>query len=351
MKKIIAILILLIPLNIRALETSARGAVLMDADSKRILYSHNMNEKRSVASISKVMTSLIVIEKGKLNKEVIVGDEIDKSYGSNVYIKNGEKLKIIDLLYGLMLRSGNDASYVLAKNTYGNVENFVKKMNEKARILNLKNTEFNNPNGLDEDKANYSSAYDMAIIMREALKHKEFKEIVKTEKYNLKTNLNTYIWYNKNKLLKMYKNAIGGKTGFTKKARRTLVNAASKDGLNLIAVTLNDPNDFNDHINMFEYGFNNYKNYQILKKGTIDIEKEKYYKNYLFYIKKDFNYPLTKEENELIKLSFDLKKVRKLKNNIKVGKVIVYLGQIKIHEQNVYIKKYNNFKLGDLFGK
>lgn len=351
MKKIILLIIFLIPFNIKALEVSARSAILMDADSKRILYSKNIHEKRSVASISKIMTALLVIEKGRLNKKVIVGDEIDKAYGSNVYIKKGEKLKIVDLLYGLMLRSGNDASYTLAKNTYGSVENFVKKMNEKANVLKLNDTEFNNPNGLDEEKANYSSAYDMAIIMREALKYDEFKKIINTKKYTLKTNLNTYIWKNKNKLLSMYKGAIGGKTGFTKKAKRTLVNAASKDNLNLIAVTLNDPNDFKDHKSLFEYGFNNYKKYEILKKGIIEIDSESYYKNYSFYIKKSFNYPLTKEENELIKLKFNLKKERKLKDNKKVGKVEVYLGEIKIHEENIYIKRNHKFRLRDLFGK
>lgn len=347
MKKLI-LLLLLMPINIKALEVSAKSAILMDADSKRILYGYNYNEQRSVASISKIMTALVTIENSKLNKEVIVGNEIDKSYGSNIYIKKGEKLKIKDLLYGLMLRSGNDASYVLEKNVS---KNFVNLMNKKAKKLNLKNTIFNNPNGLDEDKVNYSTAKEMALITIEALKHKEFREIIKTDKYTLKTNLNTYIWYNKNKLLKLYKNSLGGKTGYTVKAKRTLVNVANKNDLTLVAVTLNDPNDFKDHISMFEYGFNNYKKYQILKKGTIEINNEKYYKNYLFYIKHDFYYPLTKEENELINLKFNLKKVRKLKDNIKVGSVDIYLGKIKIHEESIFIKKYKRFKLGDLFGK
>ena len=350
MKKIILLLILLIPFNIKAISTSASSAILMDMDSKRILYAYNINEQRSVASISKIMTALIACESKKLDNKVTVGSEIDSSYGSGIYIKKGEVLTLRDLLYGLMLRSGNDASYAIADYVSGSTDKFVEMMNTKASELNLKNTVFNNPNGLDEDKGNYSTAYDMAIITSEAMKNSDFKEIVKTKKYSLKTNKNTYIWYNKNKLLKTYKYATGGKTGFTKIARRTLVNTASKNGLNLVAVTLNDGNDFKDHKELFEYGFNNYKNYKVLKKGYIEIDKDKYYNNYDFYIKNDFIYPLSTDEIDSIIIKYNLNKIRKIKNNIKVGVVAVYLGDLVIHEENIYIKKKTKkFSLKDLF--
>ena len=340
MKKIIILLLLLlIPFKAKAIETSASSAILMDMDSHRILYGYNVNDQRSVASISKVMTALIATNSDKLDDKVTISDEIDKSYGSGIYIKKGEVLTIRDLLYGLMLRSGNDASYAIAKNISGSVDKFVEEMNKKADELNLKNTEFNNPNGLDEEKGNYSTAYDMAIIMSEAMKNKDFREIVKTKKYSLKTNMNTYIWYNKNKLLKTYKYATGGKTGFTVKARRTLVNTASKNNLNLVVVTLNDGNDFADHAKLFDYGFENYKNYKILKKGYIDILEDKYYKNYDFYIKNDFTYPLSSDEKDNIIIKFSLEKKRKLKDNLNVGKAKIYLGDLLIHEENIYIKK------------
>ena len=350
MKKIILLLLLLIPINIKAISTSASSAILMDMDSHRILYAYNINDQRSVASISKIMTALIAVESGKLDKKVTIGSEIDKSYGSGIYIKQGEVMTLRDLLYGLMLRSGNDASYSIATFVSGDTDKFVDKMNKKANELNLKNTVFNNPNGLDEEKGNYSTAYDMAIITSEAMNNKDFREIVKTKKYNLTTNKNTYIWYNKNKLLKMYKYATGGKTGFTKKARRTLVNTASKDGMNLVVVTLNDGNDFKDHQNLFEYGFNNYKKYNILKKGYINILNEKYYDGYDFYIKNNFSYPMTTDEKESIIIKFNLDKVRKIKNNIKVGVAKIYMGQILIYEENIYITKTSKkFKLNDFF--
>ncbi|MBR1718706.1 MAG: D-alanyl-D-alanine carboxypeptidase [Bacilli bacterium] len=347
MKKILLLLILFIPFNIHAIETSAESAILMDMDSNRILYAKNINKQRSVASISKIMTAYLAVESEKLDKLVKVGSEIDNSYGSGIYIKKGEVLTIRDLLYGLMLRSGNDASYAIAHNVAGSVDNFVSLMNKKASELNLKNTTFNNPNGLDEDKGNYSTAYDMAILMSNAMKNKDFKEIVKCKKYNLKTNMNTYIWHNKNKLLNMYKYATGGKTGYTKIAKRTLVNTASKDNLNLVAVTLNDGNDFKDHMNLFEYGFNNYKSYKILNSGVIDIIEDNYYKKFDFYIKHDFTYPLSNDELDLILIKFNLEKKRKPKSNMKVGYVSIYLGDLLIHKEELYIikKQTKKFKL------
>ena len=137
----------------------------------------------------------------------------------------------------------------------------------------------------------------------------------------------------------MYKYATGGKTGFTKKAKRTLINTASKDNLNLVVVTLNDGNDFIDHKNLFEYGFNTFKKYKILKKGYIEILNESYYKGYNFYIKNNFSYPLSIDEKDNIIIKFELKKYRKYKNNMSVGKAKVYLGKILLHEENVFIEK------------
>lgn len=338
MKKIL-ICLLLIPFKVLAFNSSAKAAILMDMDSKRILYANNINYVQSVASISKIMTAICVIENIDIEKRVVVGDEVLKAYGSGIYVQQGEKLKIKDLLYGLMMRSGNDAAIVLAKNVGGSVDGFVKIMNEKAKILGMKNTIFNNPSGLDEnDDGNLSSAYDMALLMSYAMKNKYFKKIVSTKEYILKTNKNVYKWRNKNKLLYSYKYVTGGKTGYTKKAKRTLVTTASKNNLNLVVVTINDGNDFLDHTNLFEEAFDNYKNFLLLNKGNLSIPLENYYKDNNLYIKRKVTYPLTSNEENILKLKFELNKVRNYKNNTKVGLVKVYFGDLVVRKENIYVK-------------
>lgn len=340
MKKIIYIILflLMLPISSKAISTSATSAILMEMDSHRILYENNIHNVRSVASISKIMTCILAIENADLNKKIIVGDEIDKSYGSGIYIKKGEELTIGALLYGLMLRSGNDASYAIAKNTFGSVDKFIEEMNLLAKKIGMKNSVFHNPNGLDEENGNYSTAYDMALLTSYAYQNEMYRKITSTKKYQLKTNMNTYIWYNKHKLLGSYEYATGGKTGYTKIAKRTLVTTGSKDDLNLVVVTLNDGNDFNDHKNLLQYGFDNYKKYQILKKGKLTID-DSYYKNYELYINHDFYYPLDNQEKDTIKIDYELEKSRNIKNNIKVGKAKVYVSGELIKEEDIYVKK------------
>ena len=343
MKKMILLLILLlIPIKTNAIETSATSAILMDMDNNKILYSKNIHKVRSVASISKIMTAVLAIESGKLDETVTINNSINKAYGSAIYIKEGEKLTLRDLVYGLMLRSGNDAALAIAD--YVGEDNFIEMMNNKASEIGMKNTTFNNPHGLDEEEGNYSTAYDMAILTSYAMKLNEYKKIVSTKKYTLKTNKNYYVWKNKNKLLTTYKYATGGKTGFTKIAKRTLVTTASKNNINLVAVTLNDGNDFKDHRDLFEYAFENYKNYLVLKKGEINIYDEKYYSDYSFYIKKDFSYLVSSDEKDSITLKFELEKLRVYKTGDKVGVVRVLLGDEEIKTELIYIKKKNTNK-------
>lgn len=333
---------LLLTNKVQAITTGAKSVILMDQDSKRILYQKNINEVRSVASISKIMTGILACESGKLDKKIKVGSEIDKAYGSGIYIKKGEVMTIRDLTYGLMLRSGNDAALALAKNIGGSVDQFVKMMNKKAQEIGMNNTTFYNPSGLDEDKGNYSTSYDMAILTSYAMKNKDYRKIVATKNYKLSTNMNTYSWTNKNKLLRLYKYTTGGKTGFTKIARRTLVSTASKDNLNLVIVTLNDGNDFNDHKNLYEEYFNKYHSYSILNKGIITINDDKYYKNKKLYIKNDIKYPLREDEEDLIKIEYHLDKNKKISG--KVGNVEVMLSDKKILSEPIYIKEHTNNK-------
>lgn len=353
MKKIGILLltfIFLLPSSVQAIGTSASASILMDMDSKRIMYEHNIHEVRSVASISKIMTATLAVESGKLDKQVKVNDVVLEAYGSGIYIKPGEKLTLRDLVYGLMLRSGNDAALMIADYVGGSVSKFVKMMNQKALKIGMKNTTFHNPSGLDEEDevGNFSTAYDMAILTSYAMKNKEYQKIVSTKKYTLKTNKNTYIWYNKNKLLTNYKYTTGGKTGFTKKARRTLVSTASKDNLNLVVVTLNDGNDFQDHENLHEYGFSNYKKYRLLKKGTVKIKNEKYYKNETLYIKNNVDYALREDEKQSVRLSFQLNHKKQLKDNKKVGEVHVKVGDEVVLKEPIYVKKEKTKKKGFL---
>lgn len=333
MKKYLYLLLipLIIPINVKATSTIA-----YEMNSNRILYSSNINDKRSVASISKIMTALLACESGKLDDMVTVGDEINKSYGSAIYIKEGEQLTLRDLVYGLMLRSGNDASYAIAKYVGEDVDTFVKKMNEKASILGMSNTTFNNPNGLDEDGGNISTAYDMALLTTYAMQNDEYRTITSTKKYTVKTNYNYYSWTNKNKLLFSYQYVTGGKTGYTEIAKRTLVTTASKDNLDVVVVTLNDGNDFNDHKKIYEQIFKDYKGYYILKRGDISVLNTG--NDDTYYIQDDFIYPLKDNEKDNVKIKF-VKETKDTNTKEPIGKVTVYLGDEKLGEEEVYIKK------------
>lgn len=324
MKKILLIFIIfLIPFKV-----SAKSTILMDMDTNRIYYEENIHDIRSVASISKIMTCILAIESNRLYEEVEIGDEILSSYGSGIYIQKGEKLLLIDLLYGLMLRSGNDAALAIANFIS---DDFVKLMNEKAKELNMNDTTFNNPSGLDiKGIGNYSTAYDMAILTSYAMKNDTYKKIVGTKKYKLATNKNSYLWTNKHKLVLSYDFITGGKTGFTDIARRTLVTTGSKDGINLVVVTLNDGNDFNNHLNLLKNGFEKYNRYRILKKGKISIIDDKNV-NKEYCVKYDFYYNLDdiEKNNVVIKINVYSDK----------AKILVYLYNNVIYEGELEIKE------------
>lgn len=348
MKKLLVLLILLIPFNVSAFGSSAKGAILMDIDSGRVIYAKDAHYVQSVASISKIMTAIVAIENADIDKKVIIGNEVLKAYGSGIYVKKGEEITIKDLLYGLMLRSGNDAALAIAYHTCLDVDKFVDLMNKKASELGMSDTTFNNPSGLDEGdaKGNISSAYDMAILMSYAMKNSIFRKIVETKSHVVKTNKNVYKWRNKNKLLFSYKYTTGGKTGFTKKAKRTLVTTASKDDLNLTVVTINDGNDWADHKALYEEAFKKYQSFTILNKGTISILGENYYKNSRLYLKESYKYPLLNSEKDIVNLKFSLEKKRNYKDGVKVGNVVVYLGDKKTHTQNIYVDKKKKIDSG-----
>ena len=295
MKKVLLLILLILPLNVNAI--SASSYIVMDSDTNRVLEGSNINKKSLIASITKIMTSMVVINNSKdLNKVIKIDNSVLRSYGSGIYVEVGESIKLIELLYGLMLRSGNDAAIALAGNVGGSMEGFAILMNELAESLNMENTNFINSHGLENgENANISTVYDMALLSSYAIKNDVYKKITATKNITVKTDKKTYVWHNKNRLLNEYKYCIGGKTGFTEKARRTLVTNASKDNVNLTVVTFNDGNDFNDHKNLYEKYFNNLKKYEIIKKGKIDTK----YDN--TYINKGFSMALTGDEYKNIK--------------------------------------------------
>lgn len=256
-------------------EFIGKSYIVYDRINEVEVEGYNEDHVQSVASISKIMTAILVIENKKLDEMVTVDDTINKAYGSCVYIHIKDKLTIQDLLYGLMLRSGNDCALMLAKATAGSVDQFVKMMNELAGKLELSNTHFSNPTGLDEeDDGNCSSVRDMAKLMAYCSHNPIFNHIVESQTYKRQDGNGT--WHNKNRLLKEYEYCVGGKTGYTKKAKRTLVTRAVKDDTDLIIVTFNCGNDFEFHKNKYEEVFDYYKKVKIFDQGIHKINDKVY---------------------------------------------------------------------------
>jgi D-alanyl-D-alanine carboxypeptidase len=232
------------------------------------------------------------------------------------------------------------------------VDGFVFLMNQKARENGMLNTHFANPNGLDDHKDHYSTAYDMALLTRYAMKYKQYRKIVGTKVYRAPNPTEDWdrIWKNKNRLLTKYRYCTGGKTGYTKLAKRTLVTTATKGDMDLIAVTINDSNDWNDHISMYESGFKGFDMAEILSKGSIDVGKNKYYKGNLF-LKNTFVYPATSEEMNQFRVKYKLRKPKEneLQNDKSewvAGKAVVYLDGKVIKEVPIYFQYKTEKKTG-----
>jgi len=325
---------LVVPKTVYGLSVSARSAVLMDTESGRVLYQKDKDNPRLIASITKIMTAILAIESGRMDEEVKVGEEVLSMYGSNIYIELGETMILRDMVYGLMLRSGNDAALVIAVFLGGTEEKFVEMMNQKAKEIGMANTTFKNPHGLDEKTQNYSTAYDMALLSSYASQNQEYMKIVGTKKYTVQTDRKSYVWHNRNKLLNLYEYATGGKTGYTPSAGRTLVTNAEKEQLKLTVVTLNDGNEYDTHQELYEYAFENYKQYTILDKDKFRVD-DGYFKGKA-YIENSFVYPLTEIEKDQIKVLVQLTSTTQFKEGDKVGEVSVLLDGEEIYRDNVF---------------
>lgn len=233
---------------------SAKAAALYQPDTDSFLYLKNADERLPMASTTKIMTALISLEELDLKENILIDGRAVGIEGSSIYLKSGEILSALDLIYAVMLQSANDAAAALAYKISGSIEAFAELMNEKAKALGLKNTNFTNPHGLD-DKEHYTSARDLAIITAEAYKNSCFKDIASTYKKEIESSEVKRTLVNHNKLLKSYEGCIGVKTGYTKKSGRCLVSAAERDNLKFICATIDAPDDWRDHTEMLDYGY------------------------------------------------------------------------------------------------
>ena len=247
----------------------AGSAILIEAESGHVLYEQHAHTRMPMASTTKIMTALVVLERCDLQATVCIDERAVGTEGSSVYLYPGELLTVEQLLYALMLSSANDAAAALAYEVTGSIEDFAALMNQKAKDLGLLNTHFANPHGLDA-KGHYTTAYDLACITAYALQNEDFLRIVSTQKkvIPLREQQGARVLRNHNRLLASYQGCIGVKTGFTKKSGRCLVSAAERDGVRLICVTLDCPDDWRTHTTLLDSGFAAYERVNLAEAGA-----------------------------------------------------------------------------------
>ena len=306
---------------IKADALSAKSAIVLNGDTKEVIFEENSTAQLPMASTTKIMTALLLCENGNLDKEITVTAEMLRVEGSSMGLLAGDKVTLRDLLYGMMLASGNDAANVTAYVLGGTVDGFVKKMNQKAEELGLLNTHFDTPSGLDGE-THYTTAYDLGLLACYAMQNEEFYKAASSESATLCYGNPPYkrTLTNHNKLLKTFDGAVGVKTGFTKKSGRCLVSAAKRDGKFVIAVTLCDPNDWQDHKTLLNLGLHS------LSVTEIEPEKESYP---LTVIGGEENIDiLSTSQDDFIEDNFDedtqitLEDARKIVEDIEVGETI-----------------------------
>ncbi|WP_404403594.1 D-alanyl-D-alanine carboxypeptidase family protein [Jeotgalibacillus malaysiensis] len=296
---IVSLLFFLLYKPAYAIDVSAHSSVMIEAESGRVIFNKNEHEQMKIASITKIMTAHLAIKYGDLTDKVKISSEASSTEGSSLYLKAGQSVLLEDLVYGLLLRSGNDAAVAIAEHISGSVSAFSDLMNKEAKEFKMKNSHFTNPHGLDTDDQHLSTAFDMAILTQQAMQDQTFQKIFSTAQYTPSFK-DAYPWTNKHKLVTgLYPYANGGKTGFTKKAGRTLVTTAKKEDLTFIVVTINGPDDWNDHMSLFEHGFGQYEMTELITRGALPVlpgmpENIQYISNV------EQKIPLTKKEQKRI---------------------------------------------------
>ena len=328
--------------------TTAKSMAVIEASTCRLLYSKDPNKKLPMASTTKILTAICAIESGKdLDEKHEIPKQATGIEGSSIYLKAGEHLSLRELLYGLMLRSGNDSAVAIAIIVSGNVEKFVELMNEKCKSIGLSDTHIVTVNGLHDDN-HYTTALDLAKITANALQNSTFKEIVSTKEKMIDSELDKkykcrYL-KNKNKLLNMIDGADGVKTGYTKKAGRCFVGSATRNGMRVVCVVLNCNPMFEETASLIERAFAEYHLIKLFSKGSLfetEIENGKVKQKIPVIIPRDIYYPLTKEEIKEVKGSVELKDNLKapIKQDEVIGKLDIRLENDLIFSQKLYTIK------------
>lgn len=310
---------------------SAESAIVIDLKTGRVLYEKNSEKQLPMASTTKILTALVAMENGDLDGLVKVSDETTNIEGSSIYLKAGETMTLRDLLYGLMLCSGNDAACTIAKHIGGgSIEKFIQMMNEKAYDIGAFNSLFKNPHGL-HDSNHYTTAHDLALITQEAMKNDTFKKIVGTKLWIAEREGDRYkYFYNKNKVLSQYTGGTGVKIGYTRAAGRCLVASGKKDNMEVICVVLNDSNWFNDAYRLMDYAFNKYEPFKVINKNqifkTIEIKNGTKEQTKIIAAK-DVIIPLTELEKREVSILFSLddQLVAPINRKEKIGLAKIYL--------------------------
>lgn len=325
---------------VKAASSSAKAMCVIDKDSKRILFSKNGNQQLPMASTTKIVTAITVINNcSNLDEYIQVADESIGVSGTSIYLRKGETIKIKDLLYGLMLRSGNDAATALACHVGGSVKGFADKMNDLAQNVGANNSHFANPHGLDNPE-HYTTAYDLALITSYALNNPIFKEIVSTKNYIIpETNVSEKRYLtNKNRLLSSLEGCCGVKTGFTNKAGRCLVSACERNDMTAVCVVLNCGPMFEESSELLNQSLTNYKNLKIIDKNKeifneyiIDEKEGRLY----LYTDEDFYYPLLDSEHKNLKLLCNVKLDNAEKGD-EVGEIQIFFNECLLKTLKLY---------------
>ncbi len=314
--------------------SSITSETVIEQSSMRILHSKNGDEKLPMASTTKIMTALVVLENSNPDDLVIVPKDAEGVEGSSIYLKAGETYTVRDLLYGLMLRSGNDSAVALAINTAGSIENFAKLMNKKAKELGANNTNFVNPHGLHH-KDHYTTSNDLAIITANAYNNKLFRKIVGAKSYKLKNS----VIYNKNKLLSSYEGADGVKTGYTTVAGRCLVSSSTRNGMQVISVVLNCYDMWERSKYLMDNAHSSFKMHKVVSQDeivNIDVENGKV-SSTKAKPKNDKYYPLKEDEQNLISKEYLLQPlVAPINSGKNCGLIKVYFDNRLIFKENIY---------------
>lgn len=318
--------------------SSQSSEIVIEKNSGRILHQKNAFDKKFMASTTKILTAITILENCNINDIVTVGKETVGVEGSSIYLQEGEKISVLDLLYGLMLRSGNDCAETLAVHCSKSIDNFALLMNNTAKKIGANNSNFVNPHGLHNDN-HYTTAYDLAIISAYAMKNSTFRDIVSKKTIKITNSTQDYDRYlkNKNKLLFNLDGCTGIKTGYTKKAGRCLVSSVNKNGMELICVVLNCGPMFERSTELFNQLFNQYKTYKIIESDHI-VGFTKFNGNDIaLHVKNDLILPLTNDEYENLNIEYIYPSViNNIKSEENVGEIQIYVKNNLIFSQKIY---------------